>query len=78
MTTDLPDLPDALCAQADPEAWFPELGSTNHYAIKVCHRCPARVECLTWAIDTGQQHGIWGGTTPHQRATTRRHQAAHT
>jgi WhiB family redox-sensing transcriptional regulator len=72
MTTDLPDLPEALCAQSDPEAWFPELGSTNRYAIKVCHRCPARAECLTWAINTGQQHGIWGGTTPHERATIRR------
>ena len=70
-----PDLPGALCAQSDPEAWFPDTGGSNRYAIKICRRCPAQADCLTWAIQTRQEHGIWAATTPRQRRTIRANQA---
>ena len=59
----------ALCAQADPDTWFP--GEDDHdqtaAAIKVCARCPVRTHCLAHALATGEPHGIWGGLTARQR-----------
>ena len=64
----------ALCAQADPDAWFP--GKGQHAAAKtatrICEHCPVRAPCLDYALsgaDTwgGIATGIWGGATPQQR-----------
>ena len=68
---------DALCAQADPDAWFPDQGRTAKLARRICAACPVRAECLDFALsgaDTwgGITTGIWGGTTPRQRAILRR------
>jgi WhiB family redox-sensing transcriptional regulator len=30
-------------------------------AIAICEACPVRDSCLTFAVRTGQQYGIWGG-----------------
>ena len=35
-------------------------------ALAVCDRCPVQVECLTYAVTTGQQHGVWGGKTQQE------------
>jgi WhiB family redox-sensing transcriptional regulator len=74
------------CAEADPDAFFPleEPESTsparhrpshvyaNEKAAKaVCEQCPLRVECLVFAIKTGQM-GIWGGTTENERRNLHR------
>lgn len=67
----LPDLPGALCAQADPEEWFPERGGSPRVAREICGRCPERVPCLEWAVATGERYGIWGGATEHERRTFR-------
>lgn len=62
----------ALCAQADPEAWFPETGGSPHAAKNVCARCPITARCLGIALARNEPHGIWGGTTPNQRRALRR------
>jgi hypothetical protein len=62
----------ALCAQADPEAWFPEAGSSPHAAKAVCARCPIATRCLDVALARNERDGIWGGTTPNQRRALRR------
>ncbi|QRN80660.1 MAG: WhiB family transcriptional regulator, partial [Nocardiopsis sp. BM-2018] len=36
----------ALCAQTDPEAFFPEKGGSTREAKKVCQSCEVRAECL--------------------------------
>lgn len=36
-------------------------------AKQECARCPVRTECLTYALEQGEDHGIWGGTTPAER-----------
>lgn len=67
----------AACRDADPDLFFP-LGASEHSpaqveaAAAVCAGCPVTAQCLTWALDTGQDHGIWAGTTPEERRTMRR------
>jgi WhiB family redox-sensing transcriptional regulator len=69
----------ALCAQADPDAWFPDRGGCGQarLAKRVCAACPVQAECLEYAMsgaDTwgGIATGIWGGTTPQERDQLRR------
>lgn len=49
-----------------------ERGEAKHereaLATAVCATCPVRAECLTYAVDTRQYAGVWGGTTESQRA----------
>ena len=40
----------ALCAQTDPEAFFPEKGGSTREAKKVCLSCDVRAECLEYAL----------------------------
>lgn len=61
-------LPDRACAGADPEIFFPTTGGKPVEALDLCGICPHAEPCLEWALDTRQDHGIWGGTTPEQRA----------
>jgi WhiB family redox-sensing transcriptional regulator len=64
----------ALCAQADPDAWYPDEGVPGREAKAVCRRCPAREKCLEWALDGDEDHGIWAGLS---RAERRRAAALH-
>jgi WhiB family redox-sensing transcriptional regulator len=57
----------ALCAQVDPELWFPEAGNTSTYAKRICQRCPVRDQCLAAALAQHEQHGIWGGLNYYER-----------
>ena len=62
---------DGLCAQTDPEVFFPELGGTVRPAKAVCRRCEVRDDCLTWAMETGEPHGVWGGLSERERMRLR-------
>ena len=62
----------ALCAQTDPEIFFPEQGTSSRTARSVCRLCCVRRECLLFAMETGEQHGVWGGLTPMARRRVRR------
>jgi Transcription factor WhiB. len=57
----------ALCAQADPDLWFPDKGGFPAEAKRICGRCPVRDECLAQALRDGEKHGIWGGLTYEER-----------
>jgi WhiB family redox-sensing transcriptional regulator len=48
-------------------AFFPEKGDSVAAAKAVCALCPVRWECLDFALETHQAHGIWGGTTVRER-----------
>lgn len=65
---------DALCAQTDPEAFFPEKGGTNAPAKRICAACPVRERCLAYAMETRQHFGIWGGLSELQRRRIRQQQ----
>jgi WhiB family redox-sensing transcriptional regulator len=63
----------ALCAgHPDRGAWFPENPQDAKRAKAVCRACPVAAECLAFALKTGQNEGIWGGTTPYERRRLRR------
>jgi WhiB family redox-sensing transcriptional regulator len=68
----LPVLPGARCKGQDPALWFPRPGGSAEEAAKaVCRTCPARVQCLNWAVQADERAGVWGGTSPHERAQIR-------
>lgn len=58
---------DALCAQIDPEPFFPEKGGSTRASKKVCAACPVREKCLQYALDNGERFGIWGGVSERDR-----------
>lgn len=66
---------DAHCRGLDPNLFYPtHRGDANPVAQATCNACPVRDQCRQYAIDNGERHGIWGGTTDKQRRATRRTQ----
>ncbi len=63
-----PDWRRAKCLQADPEAFYPEVGDTAKEAKRVCSMCPIKQACGEYALATNEPHGIWGGMSEGQRA----------
>ena len=57
----------ALCAQTDPEAFFPEKGGSTREAKKVCLTCDVRTDCLESALEKDERFGIWGGLSERER-----------
>jgi WhiB family redox-sensing transcriptional regulator len=73
----LPTTPDqwqdrALCAQTDPEAFFPEKGGSTREAKKICLGCEVRHECLEYALAHDERFGIWGGLSERERRRLKR------
>ena len=69
------------CVNADPDLFFPigggQWGARQvRRAQQVCAQCQVRQQCLEFAIDAGERHGIWGGTTPEERQRARRNELA--
>ena len=62
----------ALCAQTDPEAFFPEKGGSTREAKKVCLTCDVRSECLEYALGHDERFGIWGGLSERERRRIKR------
>jgi WhiB family redox-sensing transcriptional regulator len=67
----------AACREVDPELFFPiGHGPAAQAQIvdakAVCARCPVVQECLAWALETGQDAGVWGGLTEEERRELRR------
>lgn len=58
---------DGLCAETDPEAFFPERGGSSLEAKRICGECTVRATCLQYALDHDEQYGIWGGLSQRER-----------
>ncbi|MFG1809665.1 WhiB family transcriptional regulator [Streptomyces sp. NPDC049040] len=75
MTHDWQD--HAACRDEDPELFFP-VGTSGPALLKieeakaVCNRCPVMDRCRQWALDTGQDVGVWGGLGEEERRALRR------
>lgn len=65
----------ALCAQTDPEAFFPEKGGSTREAKRVCLSCDVRGECLEYALAHDERFGIWGGLSERERRRLKRRSA---
>ena len=70
----------AACWDQDPGLFFPpgntdaELGHSAEAKI-VCHRCEVVETCLNWAIESGQDAGVWGGLSRDERRALKRRTA---
>jgi WhiB family redox-sensing transcriptional regulator len=45
----------------DPELFFAESPQDVEYAKSLCLDCPARIACLTGAVERREPWGVWGG-----------------
>ena len=57
-----------------PQLFFPEdiadpekRSASIKTAKALCRECELMTECRTYALETNQQFGIWGGTLPSER-----------
>jgi WhiB family redox-sensing transcriptional regulator len=71
---------EAACRDEDPELFFP-IGNTGPALLQVdeakavCARCTVREQCLAWALETGQDAGVWGGMSEDERRALKRRNA---
>jgi WhiB family redox-sensing transcriptional regulator len=63
---------EGLCAQTDPDAFFPEKGGSTAAAKKICAECPVLADCREFALGTPSLYGLWGGLTDVERRRIRR------
>lgn len=70
----------AACLTEDPELFFP-VGNTGpalqqiEDAKKICQTCEVIDQCLSWALEAGQDHGVWGGMSEDERRAIKRRNA---
>jgi WhiB family redox-sensing transcriptional regulator len=70
----------AACLDADPELFFPT-GNTYPALVQiekakvVCRRCEVAETCLRWAMESGQDSGVWGGLSEDERRSLKRRTA---
>jgi WhiB family redox-sensing transcriptional regulator len=64
---------DALCAQTDPEAFFPEKGGSTRDAKRICSGCEVKAQCLEYALENDERFGIWGGLSERERRKPKKH-----
>lgn len=71
---------DAVCRDEDPELFFP-VGNSGPAVLQiaeakaVCRRCPVASQCLAWALESGQDAGVWGGMSEDERRALKRRRA---
>jgi WhiB family transcriptional regulator, redox-sensing transcriptional regulator len=70
----------AACRDEDPELFFP-IGSTGPALVQiedakaVCRRCDVAEACLQWALEFGEDAGVWGGMSEDERRALKRRAA---
>lgn len=55
------------CRDIDPELFFPAPSEPMDKAVALCRTCTVQAQCLAWALQVGDCHGVWGATTPRER-----------
>lgn len=58
---------EGICAQSDPDSFFPSVGEPSAQQKKICFSCPVQSQCLEEALEGNEQWGIWGGYSPRER-----------
>lgn len=59
----------AACRETPLPLFFPTRGDSETPAFirRFCNLCPVKAECLEYALQQRERHGIWGGTTEKER-----------
>ena len=73
----------AACWHSDPELFFPISSrgpalSQLREAQAICARCKVAEDCLSFALESGQDYGVWGGTSEAERRAMRAQRARNT
>ena len=55
------------CNNHPPAVFFPSDGVGVEIAKEICSSCPAKEECLEYALTNRIDHGVWGGASERQR-----------
>ena len=60
---------DALCVQVGGDVFFPEpdSGGSVRQVKALCFGCDVRAQCLQFALEHDERHGIWGGLSELER-----------
>lgn len=67
----------AACRDEEPELFFP-IGTSGpallqlEQAKAVCRGCTVKSDCLQWALESGQDAGVWGGMSEDERRAIKR------
>jgi len=67
----------AACAGVDTNLFFPG-GTTGESLVlideakAICRACPCCEACLTFAVETNQEFGVWGSASEEERRKLRR------
>jgi WhiB family redox-sensing transcriptional regulator len=70
----------AACLDEDPELFFP-VGNTGPALLQIekakiiCRRCEVVDNCLNWAMESGQDAGVWGALSDDERRALKRRNA---
>lgn len=67
---------DAACVEHPEVSFFPDKGQSTAAALLVCAGCLVVDDCKAYALGTGQEAGVWGGTSPRARRALRHEQTA--
>ena len=62
----------AACSEYPKDWWYVERGSENMrsniaQARAICDGCPVASECLQYAMEHNETHGMWGGKSVRER-----------
>lgn len=59
---------NAACVGLDVNDFYPsEKTNVPKSVRRTCEGCPVRRECLAYALEYSEPHGVWGGFTPTER-----------
>jgi WhiB family redox-sensing transcriptional regulator len=59
------DFPELMYPEDIPDPMKRQLATL--IAKRLCNECPIKDECFRYAVESGQKHGVWAGTLPHER-----------
>lgn len=62
---------ESSCKGMPAAIFFVERGESDRPAKAICATCPVKQQCLDFALESGEQHGVWGGTSERQRRRMR-------
>lgn len=57
----------AVCAETDPDIFYPDNGEPATEAKRICAGCPVTAPCLEWALANNERFGVWGGASERER-----------